>query len=814
MGKKKVKINSNTEQIEIYPSFNPKYEEKLYLAIIFLIPLIYFFKALSPSNILFGSDWMTAGYALRDFIHYSVTHYHQFPLWNPYVFGGMPVIDAFYGDLFYLTTLFRLFIPTHVVWSYSIILHVMLAGFSTYYLLKEMGLSKKSSLIGAIIYMTGGSIISQVYPGHDGKIYTSAYIPLMILMTLKGIRTERITYFLLFSLFLAFSLLGGHPQITYMFSLIYFVTVVVYLINLFSKDKRKATKQFILFAITALIFGGLIACQYLPVFSYIKYAVRGTERGYAYSTSWSLPTSELTSLIVPQFSGILNNYWGENFFKLDSQYLGIFPIFTLIPLFYYRKKWDKYVKYFFGIAILGILLALGGHTPFYRLVYLIPGVAKFRAPSMFFIFAHFSLSILAAYVLQYIIDDDNKGKFLNFLYKTLGAITAIFLIVLIAQNGLYSSLYNHFKNVYSSLMPQQQLIQKLNNFKNNYPSFISGMVFNFIILAIMIGILIGFEKWKKGFYYLFFALVFLLFLDTYKINKNYVSVEPFSQFNTKSSVTEYLIQQKGVFRVLPLFWQHSGDDYLMQYHIESAGGAGSNQLKSYQKLIGAEHTVMFNPMNLMDNNIAALINARYIISPNLPPDDELKRYPPQTRVLINRLKLFTEKDSMKPRVASFQRFSIFYNKRALNRFSIINKVIKADDNTALSLLKSPDFSLVDSAVVSSNINIRNNGKGSVTVEKYTPNRIILNVNTDSTALLLALNNYYPAWKAKIDGKKSEVIKADFSFQGIVIPAGNHKVELYFSSIYEKIGLWISLLTLIFLFATIILDVFWIKFKRR
>lgn len=46
MGKKKVKINAKTEQIETYPSFNPKYEEKLYLAIIFLIPLIYFFKAL------------------------------------------------------------------------------------------------------------------------------------------------------------------------------------------------------------------------------------------------------------------------------------------------------------------------------------------------------------------------------------------------------------------------------------------------------------------------------------------------------------------------------------------------------------------------------------------------------------------------------------------------------------------------------------------------------------------------------------------------------------------------------------------------
>ena len=814
MGKNKVEKKEKIGRVETYPPFNPKYEEKIYLAIIFLIPIIYFFKALSPSNILFGSDWMTAGYALRNFIHYSVTHYHQFPLWNPYVFGGMPVIDAFYGDLFYLTTLFRLFISTHIVWSYSIILHVMLAGFSTYYLLKEMGLSKKSSLVGAIIYMTGGSIISQVYPGHDGKIYTSAYIPLMVLMTLKGIRTEKITYFLLFSLFFAFSLLGGHPQITFMFALIYFITVVVYLIVLFGRDRKKAIKQLILFALSALFIAGLAACQYIPVFSYMKYAVRGTARGYAYSTSWSLPTSELTDLVVPQFSGILNNYWGENFFKLDSHYFGIFPIFTLIPLFYYRKKWDKYVKYFIGIAVLGILLALGGHTPFYRLVYLIPGVAKFRAPSMFFIFAQFALAILAAYVFQYIVDDNNRDKLLKFLYKTGGVIAAVFLIVLVAQNGLYSSLYNHFRQVYASIMPHQQLMQKLTNFKNNYPSFISGMIFNFILLSVMLGILVGFKKWEKGFYYLFFTLVFLLFLDTYRINKNYVSVEPFSQFNTKSSVVEYLTEQKGVFRVLPLFWQHSGDDYLMQYHLESAGGAGSNQLKSYQKLIGAEHTVMFNPMNLMNNNVAALINAKYIISPNLPPDKDLNKYPPQTRVLINRLKAFTENDSMKPRVASFQRFGIFYNKRALNRFSLIHKVIKADNNTVLSLIKSPDFSLSDSAVVSSDIYIRNNGKGSVTVEKYTPNKIELNVDTDSSALLLALNNYYPAWKVKIDGKKSDVIKADFSFQGVVVPAGNHKVEFYFSSVYERLGLWISLLTLILLFATIVLDVFLVKFKRR
>ena len=431
---------------------------------------------------------------------------------------------------------------------------------------------------------------------------------------------------------------------------------------------------------------------------------------------------------------------------------------------------------------------------------------------MFFIFAHFSLAILAAYVLQYILDDENKKNFIKFLYKSTGVIAVIFILVLLAQNGIYSSLYNHFSQTYSSLMPQQQLMSKLTNFRNNFPSFISGMIFNFVLLLLFSGILIGFEKWKKGISYLVLLFALLLFIDTYRINVDYIKVEPFGMFNQKSSIVNYLNNQKGVFRVLPLFWDHAGDDYLMQYNIESVGGAGSNQLKSYQKLIGAEHTVMFNPMGVLNNNVASLVNAKYIISPVLPQD--ISKYPPQTQSIIKRLKNFTENDSMKPKVASFDRFNIFYNKRALNRFSMIYKVKSVNDDDALPLLKSPSFSVKDSAIVNTDLNFYNNGKGNVEVDNYTPNKIKLNITTDSMGLLLILNNYYPAWKVKIDGKKSEIIKADLSFQGVVVPAGKHNVVLYFASKYERLGLWISLLTLIFLFATITLDITLTKFKRR
>jgi hypothetical protein len=804
---KKVNIRSNN-------SFFYKQEEKIYLFIIFVIPIIYFWQALSPSNILFGSDWMSAGYALRNFVYYSVKHFHQFPLWNPYVFGGMPVIDAFYGDLFYFTTLFRMFIPTHIVWSYSFILHIMIAGFSTYFLLKEMGISKKSSLIGAIVYMTGGCIISQVYPGHDGKVCTSSYLPLLILMTLKAVRTEKFVYFMLFALFYSFSVLGGHLQISYAFGVIYFITVVIYIINLLKRDAKKGKKQLLFFLITALVFLGLIACQYIPVLSYIKYAVRGASRGYAFSTSWALPTSELTDLIVPQFSGILNNYWGENFFKLDNHYMGILPVLSLVFLFYYRKKWNIYIKYFIITGVLGILLSLGGHTPFYRIIYLIPGFQKFRAPSMFFILVHLSFSILMAFVIQFISDDNEIKKLRKFIYWLMGILTLIFLIVIGTQSGIYSALYNHFRSSYIGLMPQQQVLQKMEIFKRNFPTFISGLTFNFILIIIFSAIFVFLKREKKNYSnYIFMALIVVVFIDTYRINKNYIKTMPFREFIKKSSIVSYLSDKGDIGRILPLYWDHSGDDYLMQYQLESVGGAGSNQLKTYQKLIGAEHTVMFNPTGLLDDNVSSLVNAKYIIAPVLPED--YSRYPIQTQNLIKSLRDFIDNDSLKQRIATIENYNIYKNDRSLERFSMIYNVRGVEnDEEAITILKNPLFRVGDSAIVAGDLNIKEDGKGKIDVIKYTPNYIELNVNTTKRGLLLVLNNYYPAWKVRIDGEPVKLYRANYSFQGIDVKPGEHIVKIYFKSKAEHIGFLISLLTLIFVFATIIFEIKMKKSVRR
>ena len=65
------------------------------------------------------------------------------------------------------------------------------------------------------------------------------------------------------------------------------------------------------------------AVQYLPVMEYVPWSPRAGGKGYDYATTYSFPIEELINTYVPQFSGILDNYWGRNGIHLHSEYLGV-----------------------------------------------------------------------------------------------------------------------------------------------------------------------------------------------------------------------------------------------------------------------------------------------------------------------------------------------------------------------------------------------------------------------------------------------------------------------------------------------------------
>ena len=85
-------------------SFDPdsfKYYFPVLLAVMIVGIVILFKDFLFSNNMLYGSDTINAGLFFR---HFYVDYVHSFgsvPLWNPYIFGGLPFIDAFHGDIFY-----------------------------------------------------------------------------------------------------------------------------------------------------------------------------------------------------------------------------------------------------------------------------------------------------------------------------------------------------------------------------------------------------------------------------------------------------------------------------------------------------------------------------------------------------------------------------------------------------------------------------------------------------------------------------------------------------------------------------------------
>jgi hypothetical protein len=139
---------------------------------------------------------------------------------------------------------------------------------------------------------------------------------------------------------------------------------------------------------------------------------------------------------------------------------------------------------------------------------------------------------------------------------------------------------------------------------------------------------------------------------------------------------------------------------------------------------------------------------------------------------------------------------IYENREALPQAFFVSEVRAVDSDTEqLSLLSSSSFQPQREAVVYSmpDVSIDPNSNGTIHAFDRTMNRIKMEVQVESTgdggSLLVIQQNYYPGWKAWVDGEEVDILQTDFAFQGITISNGYHHVEL----VYRPNGLGLELL---------------------
>ncbi|MEO0073751.1 MAG: hypothetical protein ABIK43_03720, partial [candidate division WOR-3 bacterium] len=198
------------------PAISERALNRLIIIILFTLPCLFFVRFLFGTRMLFGTDFIgDGGYAARCFMADYIRTHHEIAFWQPDILCGQPTVAAFFGDLFYPTILLRLFLPVHIVWAWTFVLHLFLAGLGTYLFMKEHKVGLITSGLAGIAYMFAGSLVTLTFAGHDGRLIGSTLLPFALLFLHRGMTGQRFVNFLLCGMVIGLQLLSGHVQKVY-----------------------------------------------------------------------------------------------------------------------------------------------------------------------------------------------------------------------------------------------------------------------------------------------------------------------------------------------------------------------------------------------------------------------------------------------------------------------------------------------------------------------------------------------------------------------------------------------------------------------
>lgn len=98
------------------------------------------------------------------------------------------------------------------------------------------------------------------------------------------------------------------------------------------------------------------------------------------------------------------------------------------------------------------------------------------------------------------------------------------------------------------------------------------------------------------------------------------------------------------------------------------------------------------------------------------------------------------------------------------------------------------------ALVEANINFKAeqfDTQATAEFEKLSETHLQIKTNSTSPAFLILSDVYYPGWRAKINGKATQIFQTNYVQRGIILPKGAHTVEFIFKSTKFHLAVGIS-----------------------
>jgi hypothetical protein len=770
--------------------------------VILLVALLLLFREFVFSNrMLDCSDFMQAGMFFRSFaVDYFKSH-GAMAQWNPYIFGGLPHVDAFHGDLFYPLSIIKYALDTHRYFGFVLILHIYLAGIFMYLCARQFKLGKTAALLSAIIYMFAASMVSLVSPGHDGKMFVTALFPLALLFLDRGFEKKPFLNFTIFGLVVGVIILSPHVQMAY-YSLWALALYTVFKLVFLYREKRQ---------IMALARPGLLTCygvligillsmiQFYPGYNYTtNFSPRAdSKRGWDWATSWSMHQEEAFGILVPEFAGATTKddksfYWGKNYFKDNSESSGAAGLLLALIAVFFAKRREAY--FFAGLAVLALIYALGATTPIFRLFfYVIPLVKSLRAPSMIMFLFTFSVALLAGMALQHFIGGKRETgktekKFNYLLFGFPAFIGLIALLFSAAGRGMLSAWCSIFYSDASTTMVQQG-VSKLDVAYMNLPQIQTGAWIAFLMTALVALFVWLYRNGKMGTGILL-AVLCVPLADDMRFNSRFVGTVDPAQRWAPTPITQYLKQNANNNRAINL--TNLNDDVLPYHGIEVVVGYHGNQLRWYDDLLGGPQlSTLQNSRKPFNPRFLNLIGAGYMIMPAQWQPQLTNYFGPKPLVEITSQgsSKLMRNDNAFPRAFLVSKYNVIADRKDITPVVLESNV----DLRGLALLEEkPDIPVTaDSA-----------STDSAWVISHGIDTVAIGVSVTTNKLLVLTDVYYDSWQVTIDGRPARLLRVDGAFRAVAVPAGSRDVSFIYHSPRYTTGRMITWLTALYILCII------------
>jgi hypothetical protein len=738
----------------------------------------------------------------------------DYPLWNPYMFGGMPTYHRQSPQAWSVDTLLE---KMDILGDWRI-WYFLAGALGIFLLVKYLGLSSLAAMISAAAFILMPHFQALVLVGHYAKFRALMWMPYVLLTFLFLTKKKNLLGMLLFSLALALQLRTQHYQIIfYTLLLILFMGIPILFQYLKNKDWNPIGKL-ALYGSIALILAVLVVAQnFLSIKEYTPYSTRGGYAisidnqtkdaeeskgvGFDYATNWSYSVSELWNLIIPKFHGGTSNeiytgdavpgwrnrelptYWGTMPFTQSYEYMGILVVFlALIGIIFQWHHWQ--VKSLTLLTMLALLLSFGKNFDLlYKLFfYYVPYFDKFRAPVMILTLVMFTLTILAAYGIQFLLKSDlNRKEILNRFYTLFIVSVVLFLIPLALGSTFALSQPNEIQRY------NQEVVNMLKKVRLEMlrDSTIISLIF---LLSGIIGVWGIIRSWFRREYVI---LVFwgIIIFDFMLINFPYLKdkfVDPsrIQQQYAANEIDNVILRDKEPYRVFPVGQLFS--DVHWVYRHQSIGGYSPAKMQLIQEIV--------------ENNLYKNIGGRYPI--NWHVLDMLN-----AKYLITNQELV---DSRLVKISSIPQRNLFAyrNKEALPRaFFVKDHTVIPDGVERLKYLNRPDFKPDSLAILEEEpaTDYQFPDSSRINLTTFTPETVTWQVYSSTNALLVVSEVFYPpAWKAVLDDNEElKIFKTNHLLRSVIIPPGTHSLSFRFEPKTFYTGVNISATSLIILYLLVI-----------